>query len=455
MLAAALLAGSHASAAPATWTPVAGQVRGAVMDAAADGPRVLVVSVDRRQVIVTTIRDRRVVRRQVVLDSFRRGTVDRARVLALPRGRALVVWSGVGLGSSLRPSGAARFGPATDVVRHPGVTSAVARGGVVTATPGGDVVAAWWGGPAGGRLGIWSSSLGAGGTWGAPREISAGTYPLPTSPLPPIVAVGAAASPDGGVAVAWRQPLPGASPAEPRGATIAGVTRSPSGAWGAPVALGQGDVTSFDLTVAAPAAGTVAAAWAESRAERPDGVTSTTCLVAAVATGSGPVARDDLTCRGQYSPGLVRLLRAGDGGLLAAWQAIPDYGAGDPLRAAIELFRRPPGAGAWAPAGLAVADTLGFWRLEAFAPLPAGGALVLSDLSQTVRGTNGRQVRAVAVADDGTVVRRVSGPTAPRPAAADKRLHALGSGAYRGVMAETLGGFPYRTRLTLLRLPQT
>jgi len=156
MLAAALLAGSHASAAPATWTPVAGQVRGAVMDA------------------------------------FRRGTVDRARVLALPRGRALVVWSGVGLGSSLRPSGAARFGPATDVVRHPGVTSAVARGGVVTATPGGDVVAAWWGGPAGGRLGIWSSSLGAGGTWGAPREISAGTYPLPTSPLPPIVAVGAA-----------------------------------------------------------------------------------------------------------------------------------------------------------------------------------------------------------------------------------------------------------------------
>jgi len=82
MLAAALLAGSHASAAPATWTPVAGQVRGAVMDAAADGPRVLVVSVDRRQVIVTTIRDRRVVRRQVVLDSFRRGTVDRASASA-------------------------------------------------------------------------------------------------------------------------------------------------------------------------------------------------------------------------------------------------------------------------------------------------------------------------------------------------------------------------------------
>lgn len=448
LLAAALAALAASAAAPAAgatagaWSPVTGLVRGAAVDATADGPRVLVLSLDRRRLIVSTVRDRHIARRHVI----RAGTVKGARIVALPEGRAVAVWGGPdGISSAYRPTAAARFGAPIVVSRHPGAATAFARAPTVAVTPSGRVVAAWWGGPVDGSAGIWAADLGSGGAWSAPVEVSAPA----AQPQPPLAA---AASPDGGMAVAWREnALP---PTGDRRATITGAARPATGAWAPPVALGTGSITSYDLTAASPTAGTVAAAWAESRAERPDRVTSSTCLVAAVATAGAPTSRSALTCRAQYSPGRVRLVAAADGGLLAAWQAIPDYGPGHPLRSGIELFRAAPGSGAWAPSGLAVADTLGYWDLEAFAPVPGGGALVLSDLAQTVRGTGGRQVRAVVVGDDGAVARRVAGPTAPRPAPFDKRLFALTTGRDRGLMAQTTGGFPYRTRITLLRLPQ-
>lgn len=450
----ALLAGLATPAAAADrWTPVRGVVDGIAHDATADGPRVLVLSVDVRRLIVTTLHDGRVTRRQALRTGSRAGLLERPRIVALPGGAAVAVWQDGGrVASAYRPAAGARFGPLRVVSSHPGAGLGAARAPAVAAGPGGQVVVAWWGGPAGGRLGIWASELRPGGTWSAPQEISAGAYPqLGPSGGAPQVAIGAAASPDGGFAVAWRQPAdPGA--ALGRRTTLVGVTRSPSGVWGRPTVLGAGTVTSFDLTVAAPAAGVVAAAWAEGREQRPDGVTTSTCLVTAVAAAGAPVARADVTCRAQYSPGRVRLVRAADGGLLMAWQVVPDYGPGNPLRAGIELYRLAAGAAAWTPTGAAVANTLGYWDLDAFAALHGGGAILLADLSQTVRGTGGRQLRVVLVRDDGTVERRVRQSRSSRPLPGDKRLFALTTGPYRALLVQSPGGFTFPSRTTLLQL---
>ncbi|MCB0873917.1 MAG: hypothetical protein KDC36_11115 [Thermoleophilia bacterium] len=440
------LAAASATAAPAGWTTVRGQLPASSLDAAGDGPRTLVVGLAGRRLVVATLRGQRVVRTQTLGTGVRAGLLRGTRVISLTGGAALVVWSEGGrIASSYRSAAGARFGASRTVSFRPAGARDVTRAPTVAAGPDGRVIVAWWGGPEGGRLGIWAADLGSAGRWGAPHEISAGTYPVLNPPVPPVVALGAAASPDGGFAVAWRQPVSGASILS-RKADVVGVTRLPGGDWSAPAVLGRGSLTSYDLPVVAPSAGTLAVTWADSRAERPDGVTSTTCLVASVLRPGSPPATADVTCRAQSSPGVARLVAAADGGVLAAWQVVPDWGVGVPLRAGIELFRLAPGASAWIKTDTAVANTLGYWDLDAFGPRPGGGALLLSDLSQTVRQTSGRQVRAVLVRDDGTVERRLPGPRTPRLRPSSKSLFALSGGQYRGLLSQGAVGSAYLLR---------
>lgn len=447
LLAALALVALAAPASASPWTPVRSPLGPFISDATADGSRVLVLGLQGRRLVVTTLRDRRVVRSQAVRTSARLGLIRNARVLPLPGGAALVVWDDGGrIASAYRPSPGVRFGPPRVVSRHAGAALGAARGPAVATGPGGGAVVAWWGGPAGGRVGIWAAELQPGGTWSAPREISAGTYPVLDPPSPPVVSIGAAASPDGGFAIAWRQPdTPGAVFTRP--SSIVAATRSPAGAWSAPVVLGHGSLTSFDLPVVSASAGTLVTSWADSRTERPDGVTTSTCLVSSVVRPGATPATTDVSCRAQYSPGRVRLVAASDGGVLAAWQVEPDFGLGSPLRAGIEIFRLVPGATSWTFAGPAVSNTLGYWDLDAFAARPGGGALLLSHLSQTVRQTTGRQVRAVVIADDGTVERRIEGPRSPRLLPRSKHLFAF-SGTDRGLLVQDRESASY-----LLRLP--
>ena len=263
-LAAAALAAPAVAAPQAratTWTPVSGLVTGNVMDATADGSRVLVASVvDGRAVTLTTIAHGDVTHRQVLRTTPRRGLTRHMSVVALRFSDALAVWQDGGrIASSYRPSSSSPWGPATTVSAFPGVPTGAAAAPAVAVTAAGDVIVAWWGGPAGGRLGIQASAMRADGTWGAPIEISAGAYPQITAGGPPLVAVAAAASPDGGFGVVWRQPEPPATPGVAHTAVV-GVTRSPGGVWSAPVSLGTGEITSFELTAAAPAPGEVVTA---------------------------------------------------------------------------------------------------------------------------------------------------------------------------------------------------
>ncbi len=447
LLAAALLAALAAPAAAADrWTPVRGEIRGAVVDAAVDGPRVLVLGVGDRGLIVTTLRDDRVTRRQVLAPSIRYRI--RPRILPLGRGAAIVVWeAGNRILASHRPSARARFGTPRLVSRHPGAAGITARHLTATAAPGGRAVAAWWGGPADGRLGIWAADAGRDGAWSAPREISAGTYPAIASSSPPLVAIGAASSPDGGVAIAWRQPEPG-RPTVSWGARIAGVTRTPAGQWSAPVTLGVADATLLDLPVATGAAGTIAAGWADARTLDPNGVVATTCAVVAVTAGGAPGVASDLACSPQYRPGGLRLAASSDGGLLAARQVVPNQGLADePLRASIELFRRGQD-GAWTPTGLAVVQTR-FWQLDAFTPVAGGGALLLASIPAP-GGATIPQVRAVVVRDDGTVARRIRAPRGVRPGGI--RLFALAPGPRSALMLGSRVDRPHREGAWILSL---
>ena len=256
---------------------------------------------------------------------------------------------------------------------------------------------------------------------GAPVEISAGTYPQITAGGPPIVAIAAAASPDGGFGVVWRQPEPPASPGVPRTAVV-GVTRSAGGVWSAPVTLGTGQITSFELTAAAPAPGEVVTAWGESRARRPDGVTSRTCAVAATLSASGAVARRDLACHDIASPGRVRVVATAGGGAQAAWWVLPDLRTGPPDET-IEAYVRAPGGGDWSPPLLAMARVR---ELEGLAPVAGARSLLLAEVARTA---STRGVRAVLIGADGAIQRRLPGPVRPTaPSNLDTRILALGPG---------------------------
>ena len=395
------------SAGAATWTPVSGLVTGNATDAAADGSRVLVASIaDGRAVTITTIAHGDVTKRQVLRTTSRRGITRHLQVVALPFGTALAVWQDGGrIVSSHRPSSSSPWGPVTTVSAFPGVPTGAAAAPALAATPGGDVIVAWWGGPANGRLGIQASRMGDGGTWGAPAEISAGTYPQLPAGVAPLIAIAAAASPDGGFGVAWRQPRLPAGPAPPT-VDIAGVTRSAGGAWSDPVTLGGGAVTSFDLTAAAPAPGELVAAWAESRALRPDGVTSRTCAVAATLSPSSAVARRDLACHDIASPGRLRVVPTAGGGVQAAWWVLPDVRPGPPIDT-IETYVRAPAGGDWSAPLFAVARVR---ELEGLTTVAGGRSLLLAEVANT---TSTRGVRAVLIGADGAIQRRLPGPVTP------------------------------------------
>lgn len=410
-----------------SWSAVEGTIVGAPLDAAAAGSRVLVAGTDRRgRVIVTTLIGGRTTDLRIA--GTLRGRA-RLRVLALPRGAALVVW---GDADGYRPPQARRFGPERVVSRHPGAATGAARAPAVAVGPSGRVLVAWWGGPAGGRLGIQTAELGPGGRWSAPVDISAGWYPQSQVLLwgsGPRVALAAAASTDGGFGVVWLQPE---GSRNPRGLDVAVLSarRTPAGAWQTPVVLGRGDISSFDLTAAATSAGEVIGAWAESRAYRPDGVTSTTCIVAAIAAPDGAASARDLACRAQYSPGRLRLAQTSTGATLAAWQAVPDFDIDTPLRAGIEVFARAPGARDWSAGRLAVADARGYHDLDGLVALRDGRALLVGRLTQALRRRENGRVRAVILDSDGSILQRIGGPPAPGGApGGDQRLFTLTAGA--------------------------
>jgi hypothetical protein len=444
--------GASAPAQAASWTPVAGVIRGAPVDAVTDGPNSLVAGVDRSRVIVTTVARGRVRASQVVGTG---NTLRRVRVFVRPGGGAVVVWDeGRGVSAAYRPSRAARFGPERTISRHPGVATGAARSSAVAMTAAGRVLVAWWGGPAGGRLGIYASELVAAGVWSSPVEISAGVYPnVSLVDGPPIVALAAAAAPDGAVGVVWRQPLPRIAPL-PR-ARIVAAWSTPEGLWTAPVALGEGEVTSFDLTASIGNGGELVSAWTEARSFRGDGVVDLTCLVAAIAPLGGISVKSDLSCRPLASPGRVRVATTQSGGTVAAWQVVPDYFApGAPaLRSSIEIQSRTPGSSVWSAPRLAVADARGYHDLECLAPTTGGRMLLGADLSQSLRPRDDGRLRMVLLDSAGVVLRRLSGPPTPgRPKYNDQRLVALPGGA---ALFWTLGGYPYRSRASLLTLGAT
>jgi hypothetical protein len=404
-VAVALAAVPAGAAHAAGWTAVSGLIPGTTSDAALDGPRVLVTSLSGRNVVVTTIEGDRVARHQTVTTAGRIGVVRRLQVVRLGGGRALAVWQeGGAIRAALRPTPGARFGPARTVSWFPGARTGAARHPAAGVTSAGEPLVAWWGGPAGGRLGIQASTMASGGAWAPPLEISAGTYPQLPPGSTPLLGIDVAGDPAGGVAVAWRQPAAA-------GETIVGAVRAPDGTWGAPAALGSGPVALSAPSVAAPAPGELLASWPEDRAGR-------ACAVAATLRGAA-VARDDVVCRDAAFAGYVRVTATPGGGATAAAAFRPAGPSQDGTF--VEVAAR-GATGAWTPPALAIAragDVAG--PVTATAGRSAVGASV---------GDRFHRVRVALVGADGAVQRRIDGPTRPTPPPRTSvRVLPLGPGA--------------------------
>ncbi|MGD9571436.1 MAG: hypothetical protein AB7V62_06130 [Thermoleophilia bacterium] len=423
LLAAVLLtAGLATSAHAATWTPVAGVVPAEVTSAAADGPRTLAASTSRsgQHVVITTIAGGRVTRSQTIRGL---GTVRHLQVAALPGGRALAVWQGRNaVLSSLRPSPGARFGPAQVVSVFPGVTTGAARLPDLAVTTTGEPVVAWWGGPSGGRIGIQASSMAPDGTWGAPVDITAGTYAnWPPGFGFPDPHFDIAADPAGGVVAAWR-----GDDVILLGVLMMGAVRSPSGEWGPVATLGlRGGYDAgvrLDLpAVAAPAPGVLVAAWIDlSLRRRP----SAGCVTSATLRGS-MVTPADVVCPSSGPPGEVRVAPAPGGVVLATRvEPMPSGGsaAGQSLGVQDVAALRSPGT--WTGVRRAVArESL----TTGLAPTTRGRTAMLTVLYSRA-GLDG--VRVALIEPDGTVSSRIGGPARPAiPRSARVRLLPLGPGA--------------------------
>lgn len=428
------------SAAAVTWTPVRGALADRPLDAARDGARVLVLGQGARGLSVTTVARGAVAARQVVT----KARVRHPRLLVTPSGAAVVVWSGPGtVFASHRPSRGARFGPARVVSAHPGAATGAAAAPSAAVAPDGRVLVAWWGGPAGGRLGIQASELGPSGRWSAPVEVSGGLYPQDRPDRP--IGLTAASAPDGGWAVAWNQVArrgPGA-----RAIAQMAARRSPAGAWEAPVTLGEGDAFDGSPALAAGAGGELVAAWVEARGRRPDGVAQEMCLVAARAA-DGTVARREPACRPLQSAGPPYLARTGGGGTLIAWTTPPE--AGGP---AIEVYSRAPGASEWGAGRLTVAGSRGAPGVESFARSTGGRAVLVTQVFEPVRSRDDGLIRVAVLAADGTVARRAAGPATPgRLPHHLKRFLAFAPGRVTGVLTWSSGGGGSAYRLSLLSL---
>jgi hypothetical protein len=409
-LAAAVLTAAVAAAPAhaATWTTVSGLIPGSVTSASLDGPRVLVASLkDRRSVEVTTIARERVARRQTLTTARRAGTFRYLQVARLRDGRALAVWQEPGVvKASLRRSAGARFSPAATVSRHRGTKTGAAIRPVLTVTPAGEAAVAWLGGPAGGRLGIQVATLPAdGAAWSPPVDVSAGTLPqFPGAGLSAPLPLAAAADQVGGIAVAWGQPA--ADPAR-RSLDIVGAVRSPDGTWGTPVRFGDGGPP---LAVAAPAPGTVVAAWQDGA-----------CVAAATLRGARLIPAT-VSCHPGASVGRIALSRTPLGSLILAAQFMPQPAptAGAPfIETAGWNFGDP-----WFPPIIPIAlpgELAGIAQGSAFRPI----------VTATV-ARRGRfdAVRVVFLNEQGTLLRRLGGPAMPTPPRnTSVRVLPLGPGA--------------------------
>jgi hypothetical protein len=407
LLAVVVTAAGATPAAAAGWSTVSGLVPGTVTAASLDGPRVLVASLtDRRRVELTTIAHDRVHRRQTLTTSGRAGTVRHLQVARLRGGRALAVWQEPGaVKASLRPSAGARFSPAVRVSRHPDAPTGAAIRPVLTVTPAGEAVVAWLGGPSEGRLGIQVATLPAGGAaWSSPADVSAGTFPqFPGAGVSAPLPLAAAADPAGGVVVAWGQP-PAVTPAA-RALDVMAAVRTPAGSWAPPARLGTGG---SGLALAAPAPGDVVAAWHDGA-----------CVDAATLRGV-VVTAAEIACRAGALPARLFLTRTAAGGVVLASGFVPQP---VPQTNTIEVAAR-DAAGVWTPSRLAIA---GAGDPSGAVPATQGRTAVAATVG---RGLQFNRVRVALIGPDGTVQRRIGGPTRPTPPPRSSvRVLPLGPGA--------------------------
>ena len=438
-LAIAAAAGTGTAAA-ATWEPVRGTVTDRPVDAARDGAGVLVLTRGRLTLTVSRISGGRVGPPQVITRDRR---VRQARVLTSPRGSAVVVWSINGeILASRRPTRTGRFGPSRVVSRHRGAATGAAAGLIAASAPDGRVLAAWWGGPAGGRLGIQTAELGVDGSWSTPVDASGGTYPPPTLTTGASAPVGASFAPGagGGWIVGWTETV-GVPPAASstlattrRGGTAWEPTvRQPVGElWSQPVILGTGAET--------------VAAWVEGRQRRPDGVAAEVCLIASRTVGAA-VARRELGCQpsgiGVGAPQL--LARTAGGGSMATWSVALPQGLG------ATAFARLAGSDEWSAPALAVGGARGGTQIEELQTIAGGrSALVAQILTPVVAGDLGR-LQIVLLGPDGAVRTRAAGPRTPgKPRTFSTAYLPLGSAAPHGVLLWPLPSM--RHRLSLVNL---
>jgi hypothetical protein len=437
----ALSAASTAGA--VTSQPVAGTVPDRPVGAARDGAGVLVLTKGGVELRVSRVSRGRVGPPQMITRDRR---VRQAYVLTSPRGSAVVLWSTNGeILASRRPTRSARFGPARMVSRHPGAATGAAAGLMAASAPDGRVLAAWWGGPAGGRLGIQTAELGVDGTWSAPVDASGGTYPPPaltTWSSPP---VGASFAPGdgGGWVVGWTEatgPL-GVTPPSTlvttrrTGSTWEPTVRQPVGElWSPPVILGTGTE--------------IVAAWVEGRGRRPDGVAADVCLVASRTVGATSTRRE-LGCRpsGIGVGGSKRLARTSGGGSALTWSV-----TGQPGLAA-ETFARAAGSDEWSAPALAIAGSRGSVQIEELQTVDgARTALVTQNVLPVFPRDLGR-LRIALLEPGGAVSRRADGPPTPgKPGSVNVVYLPLGSAGPQGIVLWPLASAPLRYRAALMDL---
>jgi hypothetical protein len=244
----------------------------------------------------------------------------------------------------------------------------------------------------------------------------------------------------------WRQPDATGTAVAPRAAIVA-ATRSPAGAWAAPVALGVGELTTLGVTAASPRSGEVVSVWGEARARRPDSVPSVTCAVAATLTGSIAVTRRDLECRSQAFPGTPKVVSTSAGGAqdAVAWFALPEPGTPVPEFASITTYARGAAAGDWSPPLFAVGDVR---TLSGLTPTTAGRSLLVAEVRRTAAT---RGVRVLLMGADGGVQRRLAGPAKPTgPSRESSPLFALGRGPTAVLSLRSVPGAVSRNRPSIL-----
>jgi hypothetical protein len=442
------LALSGAAAAAPHWEPVRSAVQGFPSAAARDGARTLLVARVNSRIVLTTIAAGRASARTIATGLRGLRGENSPVVLTAPGGSGAVVWEDIVDGqvqvrASLRGSRSSAWTAPRTISVYPaagfGRVSAAAVG------PDGTLLVAWWGGPAGGRLGIYARTWRVGAGWSATQELSGGAFPVVPGGSPGIIAVGAAVGPRGDLAVTWHEPT------SSRTARRRLAVRRPGEDWSAPVLLAEGQLPTFAgarLPVAVDGAGRVVAAWLEFPETGRDGVATRTCLHAAV-TGVGAPERQELRCVAPTAFGDIRAAADAAGNLMVGWQV----GRFTPLRAQIQLAGRPAGAAAWTVPAPLFDEDRGFLYPRALQAAGGGRFLVTVAQGQAVSARDEGLLQVATVDASGTPVPPVlSGPPMPgRERGTDLRLLPFAD-APGGVLTwVTVTGGSAKARLAILR----